>query len=77
MSDKLTRITLRGWSGLLDWGKKTPEEMIHQARKHAEYLRAEAAKIDAAADADFKIDVVKGSMVQHHIKTLQEGKRHS
>lgn len=74
MTEKLTRITLPGASqgvSLMDWGELSAEEMIRQIRQRAEYLRAEADAIMAASDSDFQIDVIRGSIVQHHVKTLQ------
>lgn len=74
MSEKMTRIRLPGrgaFKGLLDWGEKTPAEMISQARGRAAHLRAEADAIDAAADCAFQIDLVRGAHVQHHIRELQ------
>ena len=78
MTEKLTRITLPSAShsvGLMDWGELTPKEMIGQIRQRAEYLRAEADAIMAAKDSDFQIDVIRGPVVQHHVKTLQQAKQ--
>lgn len=75
MSSLLTRITLpkqKVWTGLLDWGCLTPEDMIRQARSYAAHLRAQADAIDSAADEDFRVVVVKGAHVQRHQRTLQE-----
>ena len=75
MSEKLTRIGLPGqhaWSGLMDWGER--DDMIAQARRYAAHLRAQAEMIEAAADDDFRIDVVRGSHVQHHVRDIQPGK---
>lgn len=77
MSEKFTSISLKGqrdWIGYSDRGEKTVEEMVATARRQADYLRAEAAAIDAAADEDFHIEVIRGVYVRHHIKTLQEGR---
>lgn len=78
MTDILTRITLpdqKAWSGIMDWGRKTPEEMVRQARSYAAHLREQADAIDAAADVEFEIAVVKGARVQHHQETLQVSAR--
>lgn len=75
MSEKLTRIRLPGqkvFSGLMEWEEKTTEHMIAIARRYAASLRAEADAVEAAIDADFQIDVVRGSIVQHHVKELQK-----
>lgn len=78
MSDKLTRLrteTGTSFPGIMDWGEKTAEEMIRQARTYAAHLRAQADEIDATADESFQIDIVRGSCVQHHVRTLQQGNR--
>ena len=73
MSEKLTRISLPGRRvGLLEWGEVSPEEMIRKLRSYGEGLRAEAEKIAAASDLEFKVEIVRGSHVQRHVKTLQE-----
>lgn len=80
MSEKLTRIRLPGskaYKGLLDWGDKLPDEMIIQARSYAAHLRAQAEEIEAAADSEFQIDVVRGSLVQHHLREVQKSSRHN
>lgn len=77
MSEKMTRIRLPNqtdFSGLLDWGEKTPEEMTDFARKYASRLREQAEAIERADDADFQIDVVRGPYVQRHIKELQKSR---
>ena len=75
MSEKLTRIRLLSGSkfkGLQNWGEKTADEMIQEARRYAAHLRAEAEAIEQAADADFQIDVVRGPYVQHHVREVQK-----
>ena len=74
MSEKLTRITLPGTPsvGFADWGEKSPKEMIAILRKHGRHLMDEATAIEDAEDHEFQIDVVRGPIVQHHVKTLQE-----
>jgi hypothetical protein len=77
MSRLLTRILLPGephGHGLMDWGELTAEEMIGQYRRHAAYLRKQVEAIEAAADSDFKIDVVRGSQVEHHVRSIQPGR---
>lgn len=74
MSEKLTRIRVPGskaFRGLMDWGERS--DMVSQVRAHADHLRKQVAEIDAASDEDFDIVVVRGSVVQHHVRTLQEG----
>ena len=78
MSEKLTRIRLPGqrdWVGLMDWGDVDAAAMIAQARRSAADHRAMAAALDAAADGDFQIDVVRGSLVQHHVREVQKSAR--
>lgn len=77
MTDKLTRIELPGGimgNGLMDWGEHTAEDMLGQLRRYAAHLRARAEEIESAADEDFQIDVVRGSIVQHHVRTVQAAK---
>lgn len=75
MSEKMTRIDLPGqrdWPGLMDYGER--DDMIAQARLHSAHLRKQADNIDAAADSDFKIDIVRGIHVQHHVRNIQPGR---
>lgn len=74
MSDKLTKITLpnqKAFRGLLEWGEQSPKGMIELVRSYATHLRIQAEAIEQASDADFKVDLVKGSHMQRYIKTLQ------
>ncbi len=77
MSDILTSITLpgcpKGW-GYQDWGRQSVPAMIAMVRLQAANLRRQAEAIERAADEDFRVTIVRGSHVQHHVKTLQEGK---
>lgn len=77
MSDKLTRIGLpgcpNGW-GIMDWGEHDAAEMVRQIRARAAHLRQQVEAIEAADDQDFKIDVVRGSVVQHHLRSIQTGR---
>lgn len=77
MSDILTKLSLPGqrkWPGLLEWGRKDVPYMVARLHEHADHLRELANMLDAAADEDFRISIVRGSAVQHHVETLQEGK---
>jgi hypothetical protein len=58
----------------MDWGDLPAEEMIKQYRAHAAHLREQAEAIEAAADQDFRVDVVRGPAVQHHVRNLQPGR---
>lgn len=75
MSEKLTRIRVKrvdatGYWGYLDWGEKTREEMVKTIRARADWLRKEVAEIDATRDEDFEVDIVRGSHVQKHIRSV-------
>lgn len=75
MSEKLTLIKLgKAGPGILEWGEVDPKEMIARIRRHAAIMREEVELIENASDEDFQIDVVRGSAVQHHVKTLQQGR---
>lgn len=75
MTDTFTRIRVPGSTrpGLMDEGEQPPETMIKMIRQYSAHLRAEADEIDAAPDAAFRIDVVRGCTLCRHVKTLQEG----
>jgi hypothetical protein len=70
----MTRIRLPGSKahhGFMDHGVCTVDDMISQVRAHADHMRRQVAEIDAAKDEDFQVDVVRGSVVQHFVRTLQ------
>lgn len=75
MSEKLSRIRVPGkpnsHTGIADYGEKTRLEMVAFIRRYADDMRASVAAIDATADADFEIDIVRGSIVQHHIRRVE------
>lgn len=81
MSDILTEITLpcSNFSGLMDYGRKTPEEMIAFVRKYVREQKEQADKmaemINDAPDSAFQINVVRGPYVRHLIKELQHSDR--
>jgi hypothetical protein len=80
MSALHTRILLPGMSsgaGLMDWDRQTPEEMIRQLRRYYQKLHDDAVQILAAQDHEFQVDVIRGSIVQHHVQTLQQSSRKS
>ena len=76
MSSRLTSITLPGamWSGLADWGIKTPEEMIEFAREYSADLRRISDIIDAALDAEFSVITHTGVYIRRNIEVLQKGR---
>ncbi len=75
MSDILTRLRLPGstaFKGIMDRGARDAADMINQVRRYGEHLSAQAEEIQRAADSAFQIDVVRGSCVQRHVRTIQE-----
>jgi hypothetical protein len=77
MSEKLTTIELPGqsvWSGLSDWGEKSADEMISNARQYAKRLRDQADRIDAATDDEFVVFIHRGVHVRRYIRHVQKGK---
>lgn len=77
MSDKMTVISVPGrpsGDSLMDWGDKTTAEMISFYRAYAARLRSRAEAIEKMSDEDFRIEIVRGRVVQHPIKVLQEGR---
>ncbi|WP_413711774.1 hypothetical protein [Rhizobium sp. Rhizsp82] len=75
MSEKMTLIRLpnagSGEGGILEWGEVPASEMIERLRSFHRFRLELAQKILAAPDHAFQVDVVRGSIVQKHIKTLQ------
>lgn len=71
MTEKYTRIALRGTRvRLLEHGERTVDEM-HRALRHlAEVQRAEAEAVLTADPEDFDVDVVRGSVIQRHMKRV-------
>jgi hypothetical protein len=76
MADRLTGIDLPGvWgSGLADWGRKDPAEMIKMLRAKAADDKATAEKILAASDADFHIQTYVGVHRRRQVEVLQQGR---
>ena len=78
MSDTLTRLNLPGQRagfGILDWGVRTPEEMVSMARRYADRLREDLRAFDEASDEDFQIDIVRGSAAQRFVREVQTSAR--
>lgn len=73
MSEKLTRIRLRDrkFAGWMDWGEHSHAEMVAQIRNRARYQLEEAQAVLAARPEDFDVDVVRGSIVQRHIRKIE------
>lgn len=74
MSEILTRLTLPNSvsDGIMRWGRVGVSEMIKAAREHGADLKAEGSALLNAKDSDFQIDIVRGSVVERHVKTLQQ-----
>lgn len=78
MSRKLTEIMLPGAKpsvGLGEWDEQTAETMVAKLRAYAVHLRAQAEAVEAAADDDFKIHVISGSIARRHVRSIQPGRR--
>jgi hypothetical protein len=77
MSDKLTSISVPGQpggDGWMDWGEKTVAEMVAQYRAYAADLRRRVEAIEACADDDFAVHIVRGRVLQNPVRTLQVGR---
>lgn len=77
MSEKMTRINLPGLpqgDGYMDWGECPADAMILIMRRRAAHMREVADAIESASDDDFKIDIVRGSHVQHFVRNVQPGR---
>ena len=77
MSDRITQINLPGApdAGIGEWGNHTAEFMISKYRAYAKHLRAHAEAVEGAADHEFQIEIVLGSLVRKPVKTLQVSSR--
>lgn len=77
MSEKMTRIRLRGRKGrygMLDWGERSFEQMFAAIRKKAnDDLKVAQAILNADPD-DFEVDVVRGPIVQKHVRKVERVK---
>ena len=63
----------RGGWGLTLYGRLPAAEMVKQYRAHIDELRAQVAAADATPDEGFDVVVARGSIVQRHVETLQQG----
>jgi hypothetical protein len=78
MSDRMTSVHLPGLnagSGLADWGRKTPAEMISLIREHAAHQKQQAEAILAASDDEFRVETYVGVYVRRSKIVLQEGRK--
>lgn len=77
MAERMTSIRLpglRGGTGIADWGRKTPKEMIEMIRCKAEEDLKNSQAILAAEDSDFNIETYVGVHVQRSREVIQQGK---
>lgn len=76
MSDRFTSIDLPNCfgSGLAEYGRKTPAEMIAAIRSYAEHKKAVAEAILAADDNDFYIATYEGVHVRRNREIIQNGR---
>lgn len=72
MSEKLTRIRLRGKAGhgMQDWGEHSFEDMHRMLREYAEDMKARAETILAACPDDFEVSIVRGVHAQHFVREV-------
>ena len=77
MSERLTSIDLPGVfnSGLADWGRKTPAEMIAMLREKAADDKATAEAILAAPDEYFHVQTYVGVHVRKDRTVLRQGRK--
>ena len=72
----MTSITLPNvWgSGLANYGRQTPEEMIRQIRAYAKFQADIMTQILTAADEDFQIETYVGVHVKNKCEYLQKSR---
>lgn len=71
MSDIMTVATAPGGGGLMEYGRLTRAEIIQKTREMATYEKAKMERIVATPDSEFKVNVVRGRLVQHLIERLE------
>lgn len=76
MGARMTSIHLPGLfgSGIAEWGRKTPEEMIAALRAYAARQVEHHQAIIAAMDDDFRVETYTGVNVHRNIDVLQAGR---
>lgn len=77
MSEKLTRIRLRGKAGhgMQDWGEHSFEDMHRMLREYAEDMKAKAEAILAAGPDDFEVSIVRGAHAQYFVRAVHREHR--
>jgi len=78
-AEKMTTIRLPSGlsAGFMDYGEQDAATMIATYRSMAERDKAAAEEILAASDADFRIEVVRGKLVERPVRLIQEGRAHT
>jgi hypothetical protein len=75
MAEKYTRIRPKGGhsgDGFMSHGEVTVAQSIASIRSYADALRSRLALIDATADHEFSIDIVRGSIVEKFVRHVQK-----
>ena len=74
MSEIYTAVCLPGSTatGWMRRGRLTAQELIAEFRENAKEHKEQAEAILAAPDEAFQVDVIRGCVVQHHLKTVQQ-----
>lgn len=78
MSERMTAVYLPGipsGTGLANYGRKTPAEMIEAYRAHAEHAKEWAEKVLAASDDDFCVETYLGPLIRDKCEVLQKGRQ--
>lgn len=77
MSERFTDIRVPGvfGSGLADYGRKTPQEMIRQIREYALTQKQLYDIILLTKDEDFQVETYIGSLAHNNKEVLQEGRK--
>lgn len=75
MSERMTSIYLPNMtgSGISEYGRKTPQEMIEVLRDYAKYQKEQAEIILSAKDIEFRVETYLGVYVRKKVEVLQEG----
>ena len=76
MSEKMTVISLPGcdWPGFMDYGEVNAAKLIADVQKHAANEIQQLQQVVDADLKDFRIELVRGKVVQRRIKIIQSGK---
>lgn len=69
----ISLLSVQG-SGIQDYGRKTPAEMISQLRSWAEHNKKIADAILSASDSDFHVETYLGPWARKGREVLQLGR---